>query len=177
MPTLLLLRHAKSSWENDDLDDFDRPLNPRGRRAAPAMGKVLLERELVPDRVLCSPAARTRETWALVEDALETEVPAEYPDALYLADTSEMVEEIRSGGREARRLLVVGHNPGMERLALALAGDGPLELRARMAVKYPTAALAVLGFEGGWGAVAPGRGRLVHFIRPKDLPDADEKGL
>lgn len=177
MPTLLLLRHAKSSWEDDDLDDFDRPLNPRGRRAAPAMGKVLLERELVPDRVLCSPAARTRETWALVEDALDREVRAEYPEALYLADPGEMVEEIRSGGGEARRLLVVGHNPGMERLALALAGHGPPELRARMAAKYPTAALAVLDFDGGWDSVAPGRGGLVDFIRPKDLPDADERGL
>lgn len=177
MPTLLLLRHAKSSWEDDDLDDFDRPLNPRGRRAAPAMGKVLLERGLVPDRVLCSPAARTRETWALVEDALETEVPVEYPEALYLADASEILEEIRSGGREAGQLLVVGHNPGVERLALTLAGGGAPELRARMANKYPTAALAVLDFEEGWDSVAAGRGRLVDFTRPKDLPDAEERGL
>lgn len=177
MPTLLLLRHAKSSWEDDALDDFDRPLNPRGRRAAPAMGGVLLERGWVPDRVLCSPAARTRETWALVEEALGTEVPAEYPDVLYLAEPDEMVEEIRNGGREAERLLVVGHNPGMERLALALAGAGAPEIRERMAAKYPTAALAVLGFEGGWDSVAAWRGRLVDFIRPKDLPDAEERGL
>lgn len=177
MPTLLLLRHAKSSWEDEDLDDFDRPLNPRGRRAAPAMGRVLLERGWVPDRVLCSPAARTRETWALVEEALGTEVPAEYPDVLYLAEPGEMVEEIRNAGREAERLLVVGHNPGMERLALALAADGAPELRERMAAKYPTAALAVLDFEGGWDSVAAERVRLVDFIRPKDLPDAEERGL
>lgn len=177
MPTLLLLRHAKSSWKDDELDDFDRPLNSRGRRAAPAMGEVLLERGLVPGRVLCSPAERTRETWALVAEILGADVPASYPDPLYLAEAGDILDVVRREGGRAERLLVVGHNPGLQDLAVALAADGDDELRARMAGKFPTAALAILSVEGDWETVGEEPVRLVDFVRPKDLPDAAERRL
>lgn len=177
MPTLLLLRHAKSSWKDDELDDFDRRLNSRGRRAAPAMGEVLLERGLVPGRVLCSPAERTRETWALVAEILGADVPASYPDPLYLAEAGDILDVVRREGGRAERLLVVGHNPGLQDLAVALAADGDDELRARMAGKFPTAALAILSVEGDWETVGEEPVRLVDFVRPKDLPDAAERRL
>jgi len=179
MKTLLLLRHAKSSWDDDRLPDHDRPLAPRGRRAAPAMARLLQRRELTPDRVLCSTAARTRESWALVQEELGLEAtPVVYIEGLYLADPGRMLRTIREEGRDAGTLLLVGHNPGIQELALALTEldrGGSVE---RMERKYPTAALAVIEFErDSWDEIAPGRGRLRKFVRPKDLPEAASERL
>lgn len=172
MKTLTLMRHAKSSWNDGSLADRDRPLNARGRRAAPAMARWMADHDLVPDRVLCSPAVRTRETWALAAPHLG-EPPADFPEELYGAPADRMLDVVRRDGGGAGRLLVVGHNPGLEALAAALAGSGSEEEMDRMAAKFPTAALAVFRFDAdAWDGIHVGRGELVRFIKPRDLDPA-----
>ncbi len=173
--TLLLLRHAKSSWSDPTLADFERPLNPRGQKAAPRMGAYLRKQKLVPDLVLCSAARRAMETWSLAGDALakggETPVPIKYLRSLYLAPPSRILAALRRTPDEVESVLMVGHNPGMENLALGMAGPGSkAEAQSHMEVKFPTAALAELRFEAKrWRDIAPGTGNLVRFVTPKGL--------
>ena len=173
--TLLLLRHAKSSWSDPTLDDFERPLNPRGRTAAPRMGAFLHKRSLVPELTLCSAARRAVETWSLADATLtasgRSPVPTKHLRSLYLAAPSRILTALRRTPDEIERLLVVGHNPGMAHLALSLAGAGsdPESLH-RLQAKFPTASLAVLGFAvEHWRDAGPASGRLVCFVAPKDL--------
>jgi phosphohistidine phosphatase len=168
--SLLLLRHAKSSWDDPDLQDHDRPLSKRGRRAAPLMGQYLTEHDLVPDRVLCSSAVRTRQTWEQVAACLDEHPPVESDPDLYAADVDTLLEIVHSVDDSIERLMLIGHNPGLEMLAADLAGSGDALARGRMRLKFPTAALAELTFEGDrWQDVLPGSGKLVRFVRPKDL--------
>ena len=173
MRELLLLRHAKSSWEPAAAArDFDRPLNARGRAAAPVIGGYLAEHDLAPDIVYCSTAARTRETLALIRPALPPATPALFKDSLYLASPERMLEEIVSAAPEDRRLLLIAHNPGLEELAFALADPATSDpdALARLRRKYPTAGLAQFAFEAtDWRSVSPHAGRLLAFITPKDL--------
>lgn len=174
MRTLMLLRHAKSSWEQPGLDDFDRPLAPRGREAAPRIGRHLQEAGPLPERVLCSAALRARQTWDLVaaelEPAARGEVDLVFMDELYLATPARMLDVLAGVGDEISRLMLVGHNPGMEVLASRLIGSGPKDLRKRMEKKFGTAALALIEFESaGWGDLRERSGQLVRFVRPKDL--------
>jgi phosphohistidine phosphatase len=170
---LLLLRHAKAVLGEPGMADFDRPLAERGQKAAKLMGRYLAEHDLVPDLALCSPARRTMETW---ENAARELPKAELRvlDALYdFGDGSVQLHAIRQHGGSARRLLLVGHNPAIQSLALALAGHGETALRRRMLEKYPTAGLAVIGFPAArWPDVAEGKGHLQAFIRPRDLGGA-----
>ncbi|MCG6114741.1 MAG: histidine phosphatase family protein [Mesorhizobium sp.] len=168
--TLLLLRHAKSSWDDPALADFDRPLAPRGETAAPVMGAEMARRGWRPDHALVSPSRRTRETWALVAPCL-AEAPAEgFPERLYMAGADDLMAVVREAPAHLETLLVVGHNPGLEDFAARLAGDasaaGALD---RMRTKFPTGALARFEFEGAWRDLAHGSARLTHFLRPKDL--------
>jgi phosphohistidine phosphatase len=173
--TLLLLRHAKSSWSDPALADFERPLNKRGQKAAPRMGAYLREQGLVPGLVLCSAARRAVETWALAGEALSkggtAPVRTKYLRSLYLAPPSRMLAALRRTPDEAESVLIVGHNPGFEHLALGLAGPGSKpEAQRHMEAKFPTAALAELRFEARrWRDVAPGTGKLVRFVTPKAL--------
>lgn len=170
MRTLFLLRHAKSSWDNPSLRDFDRPLAERGRRAAPAMGQYMRREGLVPELVLCSTARRAQETWALMESALEPRPEVTHTDLLYGASAGGMLDEVRAHGGAAPTVMLVGHNPGMEDLAVALAGSGSERLLRRLRRKYPTAALAIIDFDmPTWSDVRPGAGTLRRFVRPKDL--------
>lgn len=171
MCELMLLRHAKSAWDDPALEDADRPLTPRGRRAAAAMGRMMAERGLVPEHVLCSPARRARDTWELVSAGLGAAVGMEVvPDLYDFGDGSVLLQVIRAFEGSARRLMLVGHNPSMEGLARRLATRGDRKLLARLAEKYPTAALAVISFEdGGWHETGTHPGTLTHFIRPRDL--------
>lgn len=167
--TLHLLRHAKSSWDDPRLDDHERPLNKRGRRAAKAMGRFLAETPPAPDRVLCSSAARTRETWERVARELGAEPAVEILDALYLAPTQRMLEVLRAV-QDAPCVLVIGHNPGIEDFARRLAGGGDANAWERMRARYPTAALATLAFPAArWPEVTPAAGELVRFTTPHDL--------
>jgi phosphohistidine phosphatase len=168
MKTLTLLRHAKSGWDDPVRRDFDRPLNPRGRRAARTVGREMRNLGLAFDRILASPARRVVET---IEEVAETFGPLapDYDERVYLAPAATLVEIIRETPDAIERLLLVGHNPGLEELALRLAGgDGPL--RAEVAIKYPTGTLAEMAFPiRHWTEVADGTGSIVRFVRPRDL--------
>ena len=168
MPELLLLRHAKSDWKNRRLDDFDRPLAPRGRKAAPLMGRYLSDHGLQPDLVLCSSARRARETLDLLLTALASAPEISYLKSLYLAPPSRMLAILRRQSPEIRRILLIAHNPGLERLALELAGwDRDAAVR-RMAEKFPTAALARFRV-AAWEDLGREPAKLVAFVAPRDL--------
>ena len=166
MSRLLLLRHAKSSWDDPSLADRDRPLAPRGHRAAERMADHLRSDIQQPDLVLCSPALRTRETLDRMSDAFgDAEVVVD--DELYGAGGEELLHRLRGIDDRFGTVAMIGHNPGIHDLAIALAGDG--DERDRMRAKFPTGALAVLGFDGPWRDLAPGGARLEAFVTPKDL--------
>ena len=170
MKTLTLLRHAKSGWDNPALRDFDRPLNARGRNAARAMGREMRRLGLGFDLILASPAARVTETLIELAQGYGGAVETRFDEALYLAPPETLLALVRAADDAEARLLVVGHNPGMEQLALLLSEAGAL--RDQIAVKYPTAALAEIGFAAAhWRDIAPGEGRLARFIRPRELAE------
>jgi phosphohistidine phosphatase len=175
MLELLLLRHAKSAWDQPGLDDHERDLAPRGVAAAKRMGRVLRDEGWRPDLVLCSTAIRARHTWDLAAAALGAEPEVKHLDGLYLASAGRLLEAIRRQPPACRRMLLIGHNPGMQALAVRLADDGQAEDLASLRAKLPTAALVRLAFTGDdWRAVGDGRGRLMQLIRPRELerPDA-----
>jgi phosphohistidine phosphatase len=178
MKTLTLLRHAKSTWDDPVARDFGRPLNPRGRRAAFAMGREIRAQGLGFDRVVASPARRVIETLEEVARGFGTIEP-DYDERVYLASLDTLLEVVRSTADAAERLLLVGHNPGMEGLAMLLTRDGGDALRAEIAVKYPTGALAEISLPAErWRDVRERSGTLVRYIRPRDLdpelgPDED----
>lgn len=172
MLRLLLLRHAKSDWSHAGLSDFQRPLNERGRQAAPEVGAHMARHGLNPDRILCSSAQRTRETLSLVLPALQGEIDIRLTRGLYDASERDYLDTIRAAGG-GRTLLVIGHNPATQATALGLIGGGNPELKRSIASKYPTAALAVIDFDADrWTAVEPGSGRVVAFCLPRLLAGA-----
>lgn len=174
MRQLLLMRHAKSSWDDPALSDHARPLNPRGRQAAADMRAAMRRLGLAPDLVLVSSARRTLQTM----EALEPwdEAPIVMPlDALYLAEPAGILALIHRVAETVRSVLVLGHNPGLHELAVTLAGahatleEGPAR---RLAEAYPSGALAEFSVAGPWRAVEKGGARLVRFLCPRDLPQA-----
>lgn len=171
MLTLLLLRHAKSSWDNLALDDFDRPLNKRGTKAASLIGRHLVEKASVPDLVLCSTAVRTRATLTLVMNEIAADPPGViYDEALYLADAETLIARIRSVEPRHRTVMVVAHNPGIHAAALELTGSGDKALLELLAMQFPTAALATITFKvESWRRIAPATGTLADFVLPRLL--------
>ena len=151
---LILLRHAKSSTGDPSMDDIDRPLNRRGREAAPRIGGWLRETGQLPARILCSPAARTRQT---LEGLGLTGIPAGFPDDLYLADAGTI---LRAALAQRVDTLVVGHNPGMAEAAARAVSEPPAHSDF---ARYPTAACAVIEVTGDLP------GRLLAFTVPRDL--------
>ncbi len=129
-----------------------------------------------PDLILCSPARRARDTLAIATAELETRPPTRIVEDLYdFGDGSGPLEVIRTQGGTAQRLMLVGHNPAFEELAKRLVGSGPADLRKALRQKYPTGALAVIGFNTSrWADIAEGKGRLKRFIRPRDLAAAGD---
>jgi phosphohistidine phosphatase len=167
MKRVYLLRHAKSSWKEPGLADRDRPLAGRGRRAAEAIARHLREQGIEPDLVLCSPARRARETLERIEPALGTGA-VQVERELYGATPQALVQLLRDLPETVASVLVIGHNPSLQQLALELARPSP-ERRA-LAEKYPTAALATLAFgASSWRDLDDGTGELVAFVRPRDL--------
>ena len=162
MKTLLILRHAKSSWKHAGLADHDRPLNRRGSRDAPRVGLLLRRQRLTPDLIVSSTAERARSTAAQVADGSGCGGPLELDRQLYLAEPEAVVDVVRGLGGEASRVLVVGHNPGLEELVARLTG------RAEV---LPTAALAQIELPlAEWADLRPfTRGRLAGLWRPRDL--------
>ena len=170
MKTVYLLRHAKSSWDQPSLPDFQRPLAPRGRKAAPLVGAYMARNDLIPDRALCSAARRAVETWDLVSDALGTDVPTSFREDFYHASPWTLLAAVQELPTEVGSVLLVGHNPTFEDLALALSATGEDEALAGIARKYPTGALAIIDFSTSeWAGVREGTGYLRGFIRPRSL--------
>jgi phosphohistidine phosphatase len=170
MKRLLLLRHAKSDWNMAGQADFDRTLAPRGQHAAPVIGKYISDQGLAPDLVLCSPAVRAQQTWALAAEMLDRIPPVELVPALYNASPHDIVQEVRVQGRDAGTICIVGHHPGIDGTALFLAGTGDQGALDRIRAKYPTGALAVLESSiEDWAALAPGIAELKRFVTPGEL--------
>jgi phosphohistidine phosphatase len=163
---LLLLRHAKSDWGDASLPDHDRPLAKRGRAAADRMGAHLRAEGPRPDLALCSSARRSQETCERLGLAnLETAVE----DSLYGAPDDELLARLRTLREDTGVVLLVGHNPGVQDLAIALAGPDLGEDAVRLREKFPTGALAVFDVDGAWWELAPGRARLSAFVVPREL--------
>jgi phosphohistidine phosphatase len=170
MLTLSLLRHAKSSWKNPSLPDRERPLSTRGVADAPVIGRAMTEHAIDPELVLCSSARRTVDTLALVLPELKVEPKVVYEDALYHASPAEMLDMLRALQPGARRVMIVGHNPEIQMLALDLVGSGSRRLRDRLQEKYPTSGLAVINFTAGlWSSIDVNSGNLSLFLTPKEL--------
>ncbi|MGH6945441.1 MAG: SixA phosphatase family protein [Geminicoccaceae bacterium] len=175
MRTLLLLRHAKSSWQAPELADVDRPLAPRGRQAAPLIAQLIVKRRWLPDLVLCSPALRVRETWQLMAPVLGEGIVCKTLRTIYPGAPSRLLATLHRADDEARTLMLIGHNPGLATFAASLcgrasSGGGSKKALEKMTAKFPTAGLAVIGFDAEhWSEVTTGAGRLEAFVRPKDL--------
>lgn len=168
MKTLTLLRHAKSDWSDAVARDFDRPLNERGRRAARTIGAHMASEGLVFDRVLASPALRVKDTLDEVERAYGKPLPREYDERVYLASASTLLDLVRETDEQVERLLLVGHNPGLEDLALELVRETGSPMLQEVEIKYPTATLAEVAIETDSWSTAAG-GKLLRFVRPRDL--------
>ena len=167
MRRLHLLRHAKSSWEDPSLRDHERPLAPRGRKAAKRIARWAQENDVRPELVASSSAVRARETLERVLPGLgKPEVRIE--EELYAATAEALLERVRALPDEVEEAMLVGHNPGLGDLALLLAEPG--DLRERAAEKVPTGALATLEADvARWSDLEPGGARLVAFVQPREL--------
>ncbi len=161
MKTLLLLRHAKSSWANPEIEDFDRPLNKRGKRAAADIGAWLRAQGWAPDEILCSAARRTRETC----ERLNADCAPTLMEEIYEAPPGQLLAAVQ--GARGETVMMVGHNPGIGALARYLARETPDHPRFD---DYPTGALTILRFDlETWGDIQPGSGEVVTFLTPHDL--------
>jgi phosphohistidine phosphatase len=166
MHVLHLLRHAKSSWDDDTVADHERPLSRRGVRDAERMAEHL-RYEAKPDLVLCSSAVRTRQTLDLIAPALGSP-SIRIEDGLYGASSQALLSRLREVPESIGALLMLGHNPGIEDLALRLAAPGAI--REQVTVKYPTGALATLALDGhAWADLSDGSAELTGFTIPRNL--------
>ena len=159
---LILTRHAKSAWDDPTLDDHDRPLNDRGRRSARALGDWMASRGYEPEEVLCSTAARTQETWAVIAGApLEVRPLIRMESALYHAGADRMLAVLRTATQPT--VMMLGHNPGISEFAAMLPARPPMDPDFR---RYPTAATLVIDFQiDDWRQVQPGQGSVMDFVR------------
>jgi phosphohistidine phosphatase len=173
---LFVLRHAKSSWNDPGIDDHERPLAPRGRRAVKLLAEHMRTAGLRPDQVLCSSARRTRETFEGVSRGGEVMIEPE----LYAASCDGVIERLQRVSDEISSVMVIGHNPAMQMLVLRLTGANGAEPALRsehpagsgladVQRKFPTGALATLTFDCGWSELAPGCAKLVAYVHPKAL--------
>lgn len=164
--TLYLLRHAKSSWADDSLSDRDRPLAPRGRRAAQRLARYFREHAIAPTVVLCSPALRTRQTLKLIEPGLAGRTEVMVEDELYGADAEQLLLRLRRLPGDVDSALVIGHNPGIQDLAVLLVRGG--DEREQLRAHFPTAGLATLAIAEGWAKLGRSGAKLVGFRVPRD---------
>jgi phosphohistidine phosphatase len=170
MKHLAILRHAKSSWDDPTLDDFSRPLNERGWKAARRLGRELNQRGIRFDLVLSSTSARTRETIDGVQEEFDFGAPIKFDPRLYLASEQLLLERVRALDETVEGPLIVGHNPGVEQLITGLTCDDRNGLRERVAGKFPTGALAIIKLPAKrWAEVEPASGEIVELVLPKKL--------
>ncbi|MFD1949398.1 SixA phosphatase family protein [Sphingomonas arantia] len=179
MKTLILLRHAKSGWDDSVARDFDRPLNPKGKRAGRTVGQHMRTQGLRFDAAVASPAVRVVETLAHVADGYGHAIDPAWDRRIYLASASTLLDVVQDADDSAESLLLAGHNPGLEDLVLLLVPDRTDDAeRDKVEEKFPTASLAVLRFDADhWSDISEGSGTLTRFVRPRDLdatlgPDA-----
>jgi phosphohistidine phosphatase len=169
----MFLRHAKSSWPSSAMQDAARPLSERGQAAARLMGAYMAHHSLIPDRILCSPARRTRETWAGIAPQWPANMDVVFDQRLYEATPQSILSIIRAQHEAACTLLVIGHNPGLQEAAELLIAAGDVELRERLREKFPTAALAVIDFAiNKWKGIHERSGRLDRYIIPRSVAAA-----
>jgi phosphohistidine phosphatase len=166
VPTLYLLRHAKSSWADSTLADPERPLANRGRRDAKLIARHLRALGSEPELVLCSSAVRTRETVELVRPAVGAATVV-VEEGLYAASCNQLLTRVRLLPDSVASVMLIGHNPGLHELALALAGAG--EELQRLEAKFPTAALATLTHGKTWSRLEPGEATLAAYVVPRQL--------
>ncbi len=169
MSRLYLMRHAAAAWPQPGMKDFDRPLEPAGFADARRLGPIMRNRHFLPDRTICSTALRARQTWAEIAKGLGVAADsATYTDELYHSDIgtySDLITEAAGDGS----LLVVGHNPMLEDVALALAGDGEPQARRALRAGFAACGLAAIDFDGPIHGARPDKGYLKLFLRPQDL--------
>lgn len=171
MKKLLLMRHGKSDWNKPGQEDIERPLAPRGQKAAGRIAAWIEEHGLRPDAALVSTARRTQETWQLAKDAFGNGVSSEIQEALYLASPGELLEQLAGIADSHATVLVIGHNPGLESLSHLLAGPGTDSAAlAELRRGFPTAALAVFELaRDSWSSLSSDGARMTDFVRPRDL--------
>ncbi len=171
MKRVLLLRHAKSDWSHDGLSDRERPLAPRGLKAAPRMGRYMQKKGFIPDIVYCSPARRAEETCALALEELSAAPLMIINDALYdFSGEAAYFDIIRSSDDAAQTIMLIGHNPTMFYLTQMLVGTGEEAQLRDMSMKFPTAALAVISFTANkWHEIEPDSGNLDDYMKPREL--------
>jgi phosphohistidine phosphatase len=161
MKTLFVLRHAKSSWDNSRLSDFERPLNDRGEETAPFMGKVMARKHFKPDLIMSSPAERAKQTAKLSRKAAKLDCPLEFDERIYEASPQALRKVVSETANDKNSLMIVGHNPGMEGFVRLLTGKEEA---------MPTASLAVIELDiDDWKDIAPAAGMLVEILRPKEI--------
>lgn len=169
MHRLMLLRHAKSD-RPVGVEDHERPLAKRGRKNSPRMGRYMAEEGLIPDLAVVSTARRTQETWELARPAFTIDIAQQDERRIYEAPSSAILDVIKEIDPEIRSLLLVGHNPGFQDLALMLIGTAGASDLARLEEKFPTSGLVVITFDaGGWAGVGPAHGHLERFETPKTI--------
>jgi phosphohistidine phosphatase len=172
---LFLLRHAKSSWADAFVEDFERALNKRGRKAAASLSKWLKSHNMEPELVLCSAATRTRQTLELIQDGLKTRPEISIERRLYLADGGVLLtrlSELDARTPLPASVLLIGHNPGLEDLALRLIPPAETATRARIEAKFPTCAFVALRFVSeNWGRIGPANATLEAYRIPADEED------
>ena len=166
---LHLLRHAKSSWDDASLPDHERPLNRRGVEACALVAADIERAGIAPGLVLCSTAVRTRETLELIEHGLGGEPVVRFERCVYEASAGQLIELIADCGAREDSVLVIGHNPAIGSLAVALTGSGSEDECAQLRAKFPTGARASLGFDCEWDRLGAGAARLEAFVRPRHL--------
>jgi phosphohistidine phosphatase len=168
MKRLLLLRHAKSSWDDPAIEDHDRPLTARGRKGAASIAKYLKAKKLEPAIVLCSTAKRAQETLEHLRPALPNSTTIKIEPKLYSAGSKELTTRLRRLSNATDSVLVIGHNPAMQELAVSLVRKGRKSEALRE--KFPTGALAVLDVPiNEWRSIQPGEASLADFATPKRL--------
>ncbi len=167
---LYLLRHAKSSWDDTSLADFDRPLNGRGRAAAKSMGAYMAQHGHSPALILCSSARRTLETLGRILPFLAGDREIRILRTLYAArDADQLLGEVQAAGGRAKSVMVIGHNPVLEDLATQLAGTDSGGCLPMIQEKYPTGALALLTHKRAWKTLGHGDADLLEFTAPREL--------
>lgn len=170
MKTLILLRHAKSSWDHTELADHDRPLGPRGERASLVMGRYIVQSNLLPDLILCSSAQRAVDTCGLILSQWPHTPAIEYERELYLSGERAIRRRIGAVDGAVDKLLVIGHNPDLQNLTVALAAGMNAPLKREAQEHFPTGSLAVLRFPiHDWQRVLSTQGTLCELTAPRSL--------